>query len=347
MRKPKAVSTTQPRPATVHMTSTRPAAPDITKLRTFKHSTSLDASKPTTKSSPKPTGRFAEIRPRYLEPKTRLSTQSVENLPAAQRDKRPISGSSTKSINSIGLSRDSLIPPNRKQSSRSNTIMSKDSLSTTRTNRTGSRESLVKCQTMSSVSKLKKPESLSGTSSTDHSPTTTRSSRFSSGPSCASSPRDVVTRRTSVTSSSGQTLPRKSFLSAKSREILAAKSKSLNRTESVRLVPTSAPLADGRALNKSSSVSSIPARRPPTHPLVTTLHLRRTAKLPEAKPEPMDVRAKKASATATNMRIKSEMEKEKHVEQETVRAESLMQRSITFCKDASDLPDNVGLTIVE
>lgn len=84
--------------------------------------------------------------------------------------------------------------------------------------------------------------------------------------------------------------------------------------------------------------------------MVTTLHLRRTAKLPEpSQAVALDVRAKKASATAANMRIKSEMEKEKRIDQhDAVGAElSLMQRSITFCKDSSDLPDDIGLTIVE
>lgn len=81
--------------------------------------------------------------------------------------------------------------------------------------------------------------------------------------------------------------------------------------------------------------------------MVTTLHLRRTAKLPEPKPTPLDVRTKKASATAINLRIKSEMEKENRADEETVCVESLMQRSITFCKDSSDLPDDVELTIVE
>lgn len=457
LRKPTAVSqlSNGPRPHTIHTIgrtatverlSTAPARTGTADAARphFKHSISVDAAvthRPPPPpqqvrhpSAPAPpvrsastAARFAEIRPRYLEPKARIAAQSVDNLTAAgasnarnihsssnscKRD-RP-TGASMKSINSLGLSRDSLATNStatahcRPAQYRSQTITSQDSLNSRRpATRSMSRDSLAKSNSMT---RLRRPFSgacteefnNTNTSNTSTATTTTRSSRLSTG--YLNSPRDTNAAAGHLAAArkaaaAGDMPQRKSFLSAKSREILAKRSAALNRTESMSSTGPNNLRCSG--LNKSSSTSSIPSVRkssafvaPPT-PMQTTLHLRRSARLPSAggqnkavsaaalhpsvatpsqrsswgtasRPSTGVMRsndglAKKAAQTATNMLIKNDMErreksataKAKAVAETKTTAdrddkwsETRMERSLTFCKESSNLDASV-LTIVE
>lgn len=451
LRKPTAVPHLATRPHTIHVAKpTHPldsqAPAPAHNPRLFKHSISLDvpvSHRPPLRNAatnqPLPTllpiaksastaTRFAEIRPRYLEPKVRLSTQSVDNLMRTSNqalNKR----ASMKSINSLGLSRDSLATASshktttgaatsasataRPKQYRSQTIMSQDSLNSRRSAqqqpqqqpcRSMSRDSLAKSNSMSRLRRPYAPTNVAGGSSTATSKsddvispatsnaTTTRSSRLSSG--YLSSPRDSNATSAGARKSAALaaivavatgTSPRKSFISAKSREILAKRASALNRADSLRVGPSTssssnvAALAQprivaGGALNKSSSTSNIPTSASrmrlvsavaPT-PLQTTLHLRRTARMPAADTPNRTASvsalaapagryvgmAKKAAQTASNMQIKKDMMLERGAKATVAKptddhwTEPRMERSMTFCKDSSDL-DASTLTIVE
>lgn len=447
LRKPTAVPHLTARPHTIHVAKSQhpvdsQAPPHNPRL--FKHSHSLDvpvshrpplrhsaAVPPTASSNMHPiakssstAARFAEIRPRYLEPKTRLSTQSVDNL-VRTSNQALNQRASQKSINSLGLSRDSLsTAASHKQASavarpkqyRSQTIMSQDSLNSRRSaqqqqqqhSQPPNQQQQLPCRSMSrdslaksnSMTRLRRPANSSTATSKSDDPispvtsngTTTRSSRLSSG--YLNSPRDSnaaaaaggVGARKSAALAAIATSPRKSFISAKSREILAKRASALGRAESLRVGPSSTvsssnvshprhAAAVSGGLNKSSSTSNIPtggarvravSSCAPT-PMHTTLHLRRTARLPSeaasAAPSSVAVRytgmAKKAAQTASNMQIKRDMQllqrgaaKTTAVAAETDKPtdehwiEPRMERSMTFCKDSSDL-DLSTLTIVE
>lgn len=217
--------------------------------------------------------------------------------------------------------------------------------------------------------------SLSCQTTTENSPAsvTTKSSRLSSITSAVSSPRDSYRGRSisnhqnnvsstnvttaaqiaSVTATTTITVGgvKKSFLSAKSKEILAAKKQTINQSESTKSVPNSIKEKFGIIpVNKSSSTSNILRR---SIPFQTTLHLRRTAKLnPDNVPSNT---LKKSSTTSlvngnktrtttlktnctqkpiSTTKIKIELEKPPPV----MRIESKLERSSTFCKESSDIP---------
>ncbi|KAG4071038.1 hypothetical protein HA402_001475 [Bradysia odoriphaga] len=155
--------------------------------------------------------------------------------------------------------KDNLTKPALKSISRSNPMINKQSTTTNATT--------TKMRPLSNKF-IAKPRPLSGQTTNENSPSsvTTKSSRLSS----LSSPRDVHKTL------SQQAVPvKKSFLSAKSKEILAKKQQ-LNHTDSTRSVPA-AVRAEKIAVNKSQSTSNVPHSKP--NPFNTTLHLRRTAKL--------------------------------------------------------------------
>lgn len=126
------------------------------------------------------------------------------------------------------------------------------------------------------------------------------------------------------------------------------------------------------AVNKSSSTSAMLSKRPITFP--TTLHLRRTAKLDESKgtydESPAKValpkslngnnktvakakqpeRKSKSIVTAKNL-INVEIEREEDHRSPSppprvIRIASKLERSSTFCKETSDIP-NGELQIIE
>lgn len=215
------------------------------------------------------------------------------------------------------------------------------------------------------------------TSTQENSPSsvaTAKSSRLSSITSAVSSPRESYSNRRSLsTPQTTSAPPKKSFISAKSREILAAKKQTLNHAESTKSVPgLIKERQQMHAVNKSSSTSAMLSKRPITFP--TTLHLRRTAKLGESKgtndespvkaasPKPLNgsnktvpktkqpERKSKCIVTAKNM-INVEIEREEDHRSPSppprvIRIESKLERSSTFCKETSDIP-NGDLQIIE
>lgn len=374
--------------------------------------------------------RFSEIRPRYLEPKARH--QSVDNLltrapnalssSSSHKDTRGVRGCSMKSINTLGLSRDSLASTattalgrtHPKQYRSSQTIMSQDSLNSRKTalnptQRSMSRDSLAKSNSMSrlrrpfgsvppAVAASNSDDAISSQSSSSRKDAAaantshTTTSRLSSGGtlSAVRIHGDTSTGRKSMSAIGGVVQqqqpqpPRKSFINAKSREILA-KRNALNRCDSMRSGPTSAetvtiaprqslqtiisqrrPLrngcsAGGLLLSKSSSTSNIPTSR--KYALSTGPQLRQTVRHSNIEPTSagLPIACRKAAQTATNMQIQQmDMERrEKHVTRAANAVmtkqspnrddrwmEPRMERSMTFCKESSDL-DASTLTIVE
>lgn len=224
------------------------------------------------------------------------------------------------------------------------------------------------------VAAIKYKSSLSCQTTVENSPAsiTTKSSRLSSITSAVSSPRDGYRGRSIGTSGGAPTVAqpnhqqtlsavKKSFLSAKSKEILAKKL-SLNQSESTKSVPNSVKAEKSIIpVNKSSSTSNI-LRRP--GPFQTTLHLRRTAKLMSD----IEATVKKPVATSSTVvnghksrtttiksgkvngnqkppvatKIKIEIEKPAPA----MRIESKLERSSTFCKESSDMTTS-ELQIIE
>lgn len=235
--------------------------------------------------------------------------------------------------------------------SRSNPIINKDPSTTNRLHPTSAKYAVTK------------NVSASGQTTNENSPSsvaTTKSSRLSSITSAVSSPRDHFNNRRSFSTPQTSTAPaKKSFLSAKSREILAAK-KTLNHTESSSSVPgLIRDKIHNAAVNKSSSTSNILSR---PKPFQTTLHLRRTAKLSNTS-EPVTGKQNKQIAspkTVANGQKKSVGKDKKTVEKIQIeiekdekpqmvvamRIESKLERSSTFCKESSDIP-NTDLQIIE
>lgn len=197
-------------------------------------------------------------------------------------------------------------------------------------------------------------------------------SRISST-SSVSSPRDSYKGRQSVplNSSAHKTDSKRSFLTARSKEILAKK-EALKHSESTKSVPMTVK-DRGNPVNKSYSTSNILNRRPVNIP--TTLHLRRTAKLPEnsttvatfSKQSHLMNPTKSSSmkmVAQNNKANKEKMEKKKstkltkaepdaystddneyHANDSSdtsalkpIRNESKLERSSTFCKESSDIP---------
>lgn len=174
------------------------------------------------------------------------------------------------------------------------------SIKSSRSNKSISQESLIRfnasvraknLQANSSANRLKKPVAQQLLSSNEHSPgsatTATKSSRLSSVNSATTSscsPRDATIQRNGLAVSAPL---RRSFVSPKSREILAAKKGTINQTEPPRSTTI-----------QSSSTSNAAMKRPVSFP--TTLHLRRTAKL-----SPSQVEVVGASPATSSKSLKS------------------------------------------
>lgn len=226
-------------------------------------------------------------------------------------------------------------------------------------------------------------QSPSVTSSTPSSIATLKS-RLSAN-STISSPRDnLKTRHTTpanpaplaIKTSTPKT--QKSFLSARSRQILAQK-KSLSHSDSSKSVPSAlkekSNVSTPVGVNKSQSTSNILTRRP--NPLSTTLHLRRTAKV---SPPPLSIYTGKPAANnsqhslmnptkSSAMKMVSQNNKlnrehsagneskrkalpkrdlvdlndsgncaDVDEQQPSQRIESKLERSSTFCKERSEIP---------
>ncbi len=239
--------------------------------------------------------------------------------------------------------KDNLTKPSLKSISRSNPMINKQSTTATTT--------ATKPRPLSNkfVGKVTRP--LSGQTTNENSPSsvTTKSSRLSS----LSSPRDVHK------TINHQVMPvKKSFLSAKSKEILAKK-QTLNHTESTRSVPA-AVRNEKISVNKSQSTSNVPHSKP--NPFNTTLHLRRTAKLDDDKPikksgstksipamngktngKPINGRTGKSEKKIEKLCVEIESDVE---DIKPLRIDSKLERSSTFCKEISDVPLS-GLHIIE
>lgn len=228
--------------------------------------------------------------------------------------------------------KDNLNKPALKSISRSNPMINKQSTTTTAT----------KTRPLSNKF-VNKPRPLSGQTTNENSPSsvTTKSSRLSS----LSSPRDVH-------KTLNQQMPvKKSFLSAKSKEILAKK-QSLNHTDSTKSVPA-AVRNERISVNKSQSTSNVPHSNVKPNPFNTTLHLRRTAKVEDEKvikksgsnkSIPAMNRNGKMVNGCSNDRNEKKIEKlcveiESEVEDsKPMRIDSKLERSSTFCKESSDVP---------
>lgn len=222
-------------------------------------------------------------------------------------------------------------------------------------------------------------QSPSGNSSTPSSKATLKS-RLSAN-STISSPRDNLKSRHTTPANPAQlavkpTTPKtqKSFLSARSRQILAQK-KSLSHSDSSKSVPSALkdkPIASiPVGVNKSQSTSNILTRRP--NPFSTTLHLRRTAKI---LPPPLSIYTGTPTTNnvqhslmnptkSSTMKMVSQNNKlnrghsagkdtktkaltkrdiddlndsENYSDIGEQRIESKLERSSTFCKERSELP---------
>lgn len=310
------------------------------------------------------------------------SSDSSRNASPSNRHHPPIKKQQNKENDSTNFSRDSLASPakvnklTKNKSShdidRSIDSLGESMLSSMKTEKTLSQESIIikrkdnlSKPTLKSISRsnpminkqsttaaaatkmrplsnkfVKKTRPLSGQTTNENSPSsvTTKSSRLSS----LSSPRDV--HRTI-----NQQMPvKKSFLSAKSKEILAKK-QSLNHTDSTRSVPA-AVRNEKNAVNKSQSTSNVPHPKP--NPFNTTLHLRRTAKVEDDKVIKKVASNKSIPATNRNGKIVNGRNgnAEKKIENlcvqieskvedcKPLRIDSKLERSSTFCKESSDVP---------
>lgn len=241
----------------------------------------------------------------------------------------------TLSQESIVIKRkDNLTKPSLKSISRSNPMINKQTTTTT----------TAKMRPLSNklVSKTRPLSSDQTTNENSPSSVTTKSSRLSS----LSSPRDA--HRTL----NQQVTVKKSFLSAKSKEILAKK-QTLNHTESTRSIP--ATVRNERiSVNKSQSTSNVPHSNVKPNPFNTTLHLRRTAKLEDEKLikksgsnkaiPAMNRNGNGKIVNGRNGKNEKKIEKicveiESDVEEmKPLRIDSKLERSSTFCKETSDVP---------
>lgn len=318
-------------------------------------------------------------------------------------------------IDSITISRDSLASPEkkyenspRKVSSREqNDQLSVDSLggsmrsSINSCNKTASQDSLIRkdshksplaCEKLhqplksmsANVIKKKSTQSPLVKSSTPSSIATLKS-RLSINCNMSAPQDNSKTQRTTPANPapSAVKLPtpkaQKSFLSARSRQILAQK-KSLSHSDSSKSVPSVLKEKSAASaltfVNKSQSTSNILNRRP--NPLSTTLHLRRSAKV---SPPPLSIytgtpatntvqhslmNPTKSSAlkmVSQHNKLNRETSNGKETKmkalkkQDTVdldvncadvddqRIESKLERSSTFCKERSEIPANELQTI--
>lgn len=278
------------------------------------------------------------------------------------------------------------------------------------TNKTGSQESLVKLDLRrASPAKANKIETdiqnpvhkknapaigknaqlkvcstlISQTSSTVNSstPSSMTVKSYLSSSNSINSPRDAVINRLTTPAnqiplkrSAEPKPPMKSFLSARSRQILAQK-KSISHSDSSKSVPAvikeSSSIPGSNAVNKSSSTSNMLNQKTKIFP--TTLHLRRSAKstafqqqsLPPANsakasvrsPNPSLMNPTKSSAlkmtTPSNREVKDRKPSNSLYENQQLldvncdsmndaagHVKSKLERSSTFCKERSDINTN-------
>lgn len=362
------------------------------------------------------------VKARYLEPKRPKATAVPNNNRDAQLQirNRSSSGSSRNSSpcilqngqkalsDSITLSRDSLASPAkkvdrspRKPVRESSDQLSQDSLaeSVNSRNKTTSQDSLARKHTHLIISD-KRPQSLKPGKNFSQSPSvqsstpssiTTLKSRLSTN-STVSSPRDLKSRHSTpanpapATTAKSAEAAKKSFLSARSRQILAKKN-ALSHSDSAKSVPCvlKPTMTPGIGVNKSQSASNILTRKP--NPFSTTLHLRRTAKVT---PPPLSIFTGKSNATnnhslmnptksssmksvSHNNKLNREYSSSKDGKPKPLtkrnlvemdgcgtatdddepqsippqqRIECKLERSSTFCKEKSEIPTN-ALQIIE
>lgn len=312
------------------------------------------------------------------------SSDSSRNASPSNRNHPPMKKHQNKENDSTNISRDSLASPakvnklTKNKSShdidRSIDSLGESMLSSMKTEKTLSQESIVlrrkenlnkpalksisrsnpmisKQATTTTATKLRplsnkfvsKPRPLSGQTTNENSPSsvTTKSSRLSS----LSSPRDAH-------KTINQNVPaKKSFLSAKSKEILAKK-QALNHADSTRSVPA-AVRTERISVNKSQSTSNVPHSNVKPNPFNTTLHLRRTAKVEDekvikksgsTKSIPLANRNGKMVNGRSNGKDEKKIEKvcveieSEAEESRPMRIDSKLERSSTFCKETSDVP---------
>lgn len=224
------------------------------------------------------------------------------------------------------------------------------------------------------------------TNSTNSSPSSVTNKGRLSSTSSFSSPRDnqPKIRSNVVASAAPKSQVRRSFLSARSKEILAKKdSLSLKQSESAKSVPSVIHDKINGSVNKSNSTSNILNRRSNGIPTSTTLHMRRTAKLSissaasvtsngsqnslmnPTKSSSMKVvtqcnkpNKEKVDKKVVDKKLVTKFEQElydddkpnddtlEHVIEPILRGESKLERSSTFCKEVSDLPAS-ELQIIE
>lgn len=340
-------------------TTTIHKTPSTLSVKSMKNHSSSDSSR---NSSP-------ALRRQIPKPKTKLthesSNMSRDSLASPAKQNKCNYLNNNKAITDFDISIDSL----------------GDSLhSSMKTDKTQSHESLVRANRTESTIKSKlsngsrlKPamkcptinaNKSTTTSTTQNSPssvaTSTKSGggRLSSVTSAVSSPRDLYNGRRSI-SIPAAVPQQKSFLSAKSREILAAKRQTLNHAESTKSVPGSVNKSKMNVVNKSSSTTCVPAitaaaKRPISFP--TTLHLRRSAKLNANPVAPVVVPPSNKNKIIRNAKSivgqkqpnKLEIFENQSTEspssspqpppQKPMRIESKLERSSTFCKETSEIP---------
>lgn len=422
-----------------------------TREKSANHSEAVASDKP----------RLAEIKSRYMEPKTRQRATALKNqtnLPLRQRNISSSDSSRTTSpvittrrkeliapankkptaIESISMSRDSLASPakaNRLTKAASGVSCNEydrsidslgDSLrSSLKTDETKSQESLVHLEERKAKEAMAKNPtqrtananvnkenvliipanqsfaarkavnkkltittkalSTAQSNSTNSSPSSVTQKGRLSSTSSVSSPRDSQPKLRQLTPGSAPTAKpavRKSFLSARSKEILAKKD-ALKQSESAKSVPTIIREKINASVNKSSSTSNILSKRPMSIP-PTTLHMRRTAKLSVSSATSVTSNGSQHSlmnpTKSSSMKMvvqNNKMNKEKLDVKKVTKAaknecdlyengrdhnsgadgdnmiikpvgriESKLERSSTFCKEVSDLPPS-ELQVIE
>ena len=155
------------------------------------------------------------------------------------------------------------------------------------------------------------------------------------------------TKTTMAATSSTANFVKKSFLSQRSKEILARKSSnSTNSSNKSNMSSPNVVTRDKSVTNIVKSGSTPAVTTGPKKVFNTTLHLRRTAKLeppPKAKKE--EPKPKKASNIPLNKsKVKMTNKSEDRSPEKRV-VESKLERSSTFCKESSD--NAIVLQIIE
>lgn len=175
---------------------------------------------------------------------------------------------------------------------------------------------------------------------------TNRSSKFSSlnsmnSPSVAFQKRSIsvpgTTSDKSSPSSVGSDSKRKSFLSAKSREILAKRDERNKLTQHKHVtVEVTKPSANNRnySIGKSSSVSNIPTRKNTN--VLRNLNLRNSQLVANSKTNSPRTPTNKTSKFGSQVMAKDKTPEKS--ENSEIMSISKLERSSTFCMETSDLP---------